>query len=487
MRAFRSITPVAALLLALACTSAPTAGDVPGDTPVEVTDTTTDSAAPEITAPDDGTSTADPSPDDVKVRPPADASEPGADFDAPEGDTQPPPFDTCAAPAASAMGSIASVPPGFCPRIWADGLDAPRGIAVADNGDVLVVERGKGQVTLLWDDDGNGVSDPAERATLAAAPGLNHGLAIHGGYLWASSTTTVYRWPWQAGGRSDLGAPQVVITGIPDGGHATRPMVFDAEGRMYVDVGSGSNVDASSARARIRRFDVATVPAGGLAFDAGELFADGLRNEVGLAFDLTGRLWGVENGRDNLARPDLGDVHQDNPAEELNLFVEPGRFYGYPYCWSEGVLPAGIGDGPGTQWADPASLADGTHDDAWCRNPANVVPPRLAMKAHSAPLGLVFYRGDAFPADAVGDAFVTFHGSWNANPATGYKVVRVRFDATGNPTGYESFLECSSGVDVGWPHRPVGVAVGHHGELLVTSDASGVVMAIGYQGTASAE
>ena len=50
-------------------------------------------------------------------------------------------------------------------------------------------------------------------------------------------------------------------------------------------------------------------------FSLGEVFADGLRNEVGLAFDAHGVLWGVENGADNLVRDDIGgDVHNDNPA-----------------------------------------------------------------------------------------------------------------------------------------------------------------------------
>ncbi len=379
----------------------------------------------------------------------------------------------------------AYVPDGFCASEWATGLGQPRGIFVAPNGDVLVVERQEGQVTVLWDDDGDRVSGPSERALLAKAPGLNHGVTIHGGFLYASSATTVFRWAYASGARSDLGAPTTLIRGIPSGGHSTRTLAVDGAGLLYVSVGSGSNVDPDSSRARIRRFPLDAIPDSGVSFGDGEVFADGLRNEVGLAFDGQGRLWGVQNGVDNLQRSDLGgDIHEDNPAEELNLFDTAGRHYGYPYCWSEFLLPPGVGGGPGTQWAHPSFISDGTHTDAWCRDPANVVAPQLAMQAHSAPLDLEFYDGAAFPADHRGDLFVTFHGSWNRAVPTGYKLVRVHFDG-GKPQEPTRFFEYSGAGDFAsaWRHRPVGVRVGKDGQLFVTSDSSGTVVIIGYDGT----
>ena len=154
--------------------------------------------------------------------------------------------------------------------------------------------------------------------------------------------------------------------------------------------------DDDSRRSRIRRTEAlpgATLPSAGLDFGTLEVFADGLRNEVGLAFDAHGVLWGVENGADNLARADLGgDIHNDNPGEELNRFPESqaGEHWGYPFCWSEFVLPSGRGQGQGTVWAWPSFINDGTHTDAWCR--AHTNPSELSMPAHSAPLGMTFYR-----------------------------------------------------------------------------------------------
>lgn len=376
----------------------------------------------------------------------------------------------------------AYVPDGYCATLWSAGLGQPRGIVAAPNGDILVVDRSANRVLALFDSDGDGLSGDAERVVLATAPNIVHGLAVHDGLLYSSSETTVYRWAYDGLERSALGTPEVVIHSIPGGGHITRTLLFAPDGLLYVSVGSAGNVDRDSSRARIRRFDVADLPNDGLAFDTGEVFADGLRNEVGLALDDQGRIWGVENGFDNAFRADLGgDIHNDNPAEELNLFAEAGRFYGYPYCFSEFLLPEGVGGGPGTQWAHEDFQDDGTHTDAWCQNPDNVVPPMLAMQAHSAPLDVTFYSGRSYPNEGDGDAFVAFHGSWNRDVPTGYKVVRVQF-ADGAPTGTESFFEYAGDGDISgaWPHRPVGIAFDTDGAMYVTSDRSGVVIRIGY-------
>jgi len=406
-----------------------------------------------------------------------------AGLDTPSADSPATPGSTCVGPASAALAN-ASLPSGYCAWTWASGLSAPRGIARNAQGDILVVEQDSGRIVLLYDDDGNGVSDDGERVVLTTTSGLNHGIALQGGFLYASSATTVYRWPY-AGGRQVLGSPQTVVTGIPSGGHSTRTLLLDGDGNLYVSVGSASNLDTNTDRARIIRYPASALGSAS-TFAQGEAFATGLRNEVGITLDGQGRVWGVQNGSDNLSRSDLGgDIHNDNPGEELNLFAEPGRFHGYPYCWSEFLLPSGTGMGPGTQWAYPSTMDDGTHSDAWCRDTDNVVPPVLVMQAHSAPLDIKFYTGGAFPADMQGSALVTYHGSWNRSPATGYKVMRIPFGADGMPSGAPApLLEYSAAGDTGsgWPHRPVGIETGLDGRLFVTSDASDIVIAIGYGG-----
>eukprot|EP01119_Soliformovum_irregulare_P006732 TRINITY_DN1914_c0_g1_i1.p1 TRINITY_DN1914_c0_g1~~TRINITY_DN1914_c0_g1_i1.p1 ORF type:complete len:267 (+),score=53.41 TRINITY_DN1914_c0_g1_i1:576-1376(+) len=240
---------------------------------------------------------------------------------------------------------------------------------------------------------------------------------------------------------------------------------------MYISIGSSGNVDTNTTRTVIRRFD----PPFSVVqnWDDGVVFASGMRNEVGITFDEEWNLWGVENGVDNLARPPFGDIHNDNPSEELNLFghesTPPGLFYGYPYCWTEYLLPGG--DGPTSQWAHPAFMEDGIHTDAWCKNESNVVKPVLAMPAHVAPIDIKFYYGDTFDGIARGDAFVSWHGSWNRSPEQGYKVVHVSFQ-DGMPVSFDPFFFYSppgvpaalgiAGVDnaPGWGVQPTGLAIG---------------------------
>ncbi len=375
----------------------------------------------------------------------------------------------------------AAVPAGYCAWTFAENLDGPRGITTDSAGQLLVVERGSNRITMLYDADVDGISSDAERVVIAQAPGLNHGIALNAGKLYASSDTTVYAWNYTEK-RQALGTPSQVITGIPGGGnHTTRTLRFDAEGSLYMSVGSSSNVDANFDRARVVKFTAAQLASGTATWADRSPFADGTRNEVGLRFDSKGQLWGVENGSDNLNRAAFGgDIHTDNPGEELNLFAKAG-FYGYPYCWSEGLLP-GVGLGARTQWAyDNNSV----HNDAWCQNLTNVTPPRLVMQAHSAPLDLLFYQGNSFPSEQVGDLLVTFHGSWNRSPETGYKLVRIPFGSDGLPSSgpIDLLTAATPGDPTSWGHRPVGLTLGARGEVYVTSDASGVVLALGHDGS----
>jgi len=384
-------------------------------------------------------------------------------------------------------------------------LELQEEFLVVDNNDVLVVEQTTGRVTVIYQNNG------LQKATLAQVAGLNHALVVHEGYLYASTSTNVYRWKYNVGDRSNLGTGQIVINNVPCCHHVTRSLAFDNRAQLYVQSGSGSNVDPDSTHARINRFNItgATFP---IAWSKGSLFADGLRNEVGIGWDHQGRLFGVENGVDDLYRADLGgDIHNDNPAEELNYFPEPGgKFYGYPYCWSQYKLnntkPAG------TQWVQPDFQNDGIHSDAWCQNTNNVVPPVWPFAAHMAPLDILFYYSDPnynfynikdytgvnkpvtghvggrtlFPTSYNG-AFVAMHGSWDRTPAQGYRVDHVTLDGNGLPTASDKFFYYQGPGETGngW-HRPVGLALINtvncpFGQcLLITSDSTGVIIAVGY-------
>jgi glucose/arabinose dehydrogenase len=403
---------------------------------------------------------------------------------------EPPPPDTCG-----------TVPPGSLYRPWmadshycmfafAENVTGARGLAVAPNGDIFVA--GNGQLVVLFDADGDNVCSASERTVFATVPDANHGVAFTSTHVYASSPTTVYRWPYATGDRVATGPMETVISGIQGGGHSTRTLLIDARNRLYVSIGSASNVDPqvdptkpSSSRAVILRFDLGAIPAGGYQAADGELFAAGLRNEVGLFIDSRGRMWGVENGRDNLVLKDGSDIHYDNPAEEVNLFDvdKPGRNYGYPFCWSEGIWMGAMAKGPGAQHLDPD--VPGAFTEAMCQDKSVVVPPAFALGAHLAPLDIVEYTGRGYPADMRGSFFVTSHGSWDREIGqVGHLVIRLKMGPNG-PTEAENFLGQSDGdgglVQGMWGIRPCSIRVDKNGLLVFTDDGGSVVSKIGYR------
>jgi glucose/arabinose dehydrogenase len=394
---------------------------------------------------------------------------------------------------------------GFCADELPVDVDNARSVFSLGTSDMIILERGKNRVSFLADTDGDNVADSVQEVVVPPNNDLlTHGLAVNGGYLYASSSTTVYRWPFDTSNPilSSSQSVEVLINNMnADGnggaplGHWTRTLAFDAQGRLYVSIGSSENVDPNSFRSRIRRFSLDSSNNFPIDFATGEVFADGLRNEVGLAFDKHGILWGVENGADKLRRNDLGgDITEDNPAEELNRFPEElaGQTWGYPYCWSEFSLPPNVGMGRNSVWAWPSFVDDGVHTDEWCR--ANTHQSELSMQAHSAPLGITFYNyhpaetldpscaadGGTFPAWMDGYAFIAHHGSWNRDVPTGYKIVAVEMNADGRvpnrdqETAQPFDLLAHIPPNAQWPDgfKPVDVDFDACGRLLVTSDGT---------------
>ena len=382
---------------------------------------------------------------------------------------------------------------GFCAGILPLTGVQLRSIVAVGPADFVTLERGTESVVVAEDLDGDGI--PEKIRTLVSLEGLNHGLALTATHLYASTPSNVYRWLYNPVTKTvpSPDSPELVIENIDAGGnHVTRTLAINpVSDTIYVSVGSGSNVDNDSARARIRSFSLLNSQLFPLDFQQGTVFADGLRNEVALDFAPDGSLWGANNGPDSLIRNDLGgpDMFNDNPAEEVHRFdMAGGQNYGYPYCFREYYLP-NTGLGRGTPWAWPSFLNDGTVTDQQCRD--NYDAPVLAMQAHTAPLGMTFYKYSAtrpspecdgvepFPESMDGDAFIALHGSWNRYVATGYKVVRVPVtdDGTGVVGGIGADpvdLLKHQGDDARWSDgfRPVDVSFDACGRLLVSSDGT---------------
>jgi glucose/arabinose dehydrogenase len=215
----------------------------------------------------------------------------------------------------------------------------------------------------------------------------------------------------------------------------------------------GAAWDTEERRANVLSFD----PNG----QDGKIVATGLRNCAGLAVQpATGQLWCVVNERD-----DLGD----NTPFEYATAVKEGAFYGWPWYYIGG------NEDPRQRGSRP-DLKD------------KVTVPNVLMQAHSAPLQIAFYQANAFPASYKGSAFVTFHGSSNRGGKTGYKVVRLLFDANGKPTGeYEDFMTGFVVSDKQVWGRPVGIAVTKDGSLFVSEDGNGTIWRVSYEGATTRE
>ena len=326
------------------------------------------------------------------------------------------------------------VPDGFDVNLFADGLDGPRSLALGPGGAVFVALSDPGEIIRLVDTDGDGVAD-AESTVLS---GLSYpfGLAFRGDTMYFAEQTAVKR--------LDPGAttPVTLIPNLPEGAHLTRTIAFGPDNLLYLAIGSSCNVcDDALPRAAVTRYN--------LDGSNPHTFATGLRNSVGLAFHpTTGELWANNNDRDN-----LGD---DVPPEHLNI-LRDGRWYGWPQCYLPGQ-------------------ANPEYPGADC---SAVEPPALTFQAHSAPLGLAFYTGAMFPAEYVGDAFMTYHGSWNRTVPTGAKVVRVRV-VNGQPTAIEDFVTGWQLADGSRWGRPVGLLVMPDGALLVSDDFAGRIWRVSY-------
>jgi len=338
-----------------------------------------------------------------------------------------------------------ALPPGFAISVFAQGLDNPRMMAVGPDGQLYVAERGAGRIVRFPDLDGDGLADRIQ--IVAEELQAPSSLAFYrDGSLYVAETTRILRFS-EPDQRGIFQRQEIVIDGLPSGHHSTRTVLFSPDySQLFVSIGSSCNVcmEEDERRATIMRYK----PDG----SAGQVYARGLRNAVGIAFRPgTQELWATNNGRDL-----LGD---DLPPETI-YSVQEGGDYGWPRCHAARIVDPEFGE---------AGACDG------------VLSPLVEMQAHSAPLGLEFYTGSQFPADYQGDLFVAFHGSWNRSVPVGYKLVRISL-ADGKPDPVQDFA-------VGWLSkggsswgRPVDVITGSDGSLFVSDDAGGIIYRIFYIG-----
>ncbi|KAK1230156.1 hypothetical protein PQX77_006750 [Marasmius sp. AFHP31] len=382
---------------------------------------------------------------------------------------------------------------GFQSRVVMNGLKAPRHLAFDTLGNLLIAEQGQVGIRYAKLRDNGGLNICVESTkVLIPDVNLNHGIDISrdGATLYVSSKTDVYAYPYNAA-NGTVGTAKRLIT-IPDqADHVTRTLRLSRKkpDLLMVSVGSNANIDPgtvniTSGRSQIRIFNLTTIGSTPVSYTSGQVLGWGLRNSVGVDEDpVTGGVWSVENSSDNLNRNGV-DVHNTNPAEELNFHgnltvagSERGSNYGYPLCvaaWDPSVLTMIPNIKVGTQFV--VGAPSGNTTDQMCQTQR--VAPRISFPSHTAPLDIKIHPNGT-------SAYISFHGSWNRQPGDGYRLSRVDFTG-GQPTQpstsstaevrimtNQNNAACPNGC-----FRPVGLAWDTKGRLFMTSDNTGEVFVI---------
>jgi hypothetical protein len=379
--------------------------------------------------------------------------------------------------------AVLSVPPGFTVRLFTSGLSNPRVIRMAPNGDIFIAETGANRIRVLRAADG--ADAPSKNQVFAAGLDRPFGIAFYPSgnnpqWIYVANNNSVVRFPYRNGDLKASGDDQIIVPQLTEshGGHSTRDVAFSLDDkRMFISVGSGSNVAESMSKKdpyEIRNWEaehglgaawddetnradiLVTDPEGHQPLHT---FATGIRNGVGIAVNPeTGDLWSSTNERDALG---------DDLVPDYITRVKEGGFYGWPWYY--------MGN-----HEDPRHA--GERPDLIGR----VIVPDVMLQSHSASLEMCFYTAThgvaLFPAEYRGDIFAAEHGSWNRSERTGYKLVRVRLNH-GVPTGeYDDFLTGFVVDNRSVWGRPVGVAVAHDGALLMSEDGNGTLWRISYTG-----
>jgi glucose/arabinose dehydrogenase len=351
---------------------------------------------------------------------------------------------------------LPAAPEGFIVTKFADGLQHPRWIYVADNGDVFVSqadkEKSANNILLFRDTNKDGI--PETKTVFLKGLDMPFGMLILKDKFYVANTGALVVYPYQAGATS-ITSPGKKIVSLPAGPrHWTRNIISNKAGdKIYIAIGSSSNVAEDGIEKENRRATILEVNADGTNE---KVYASGLRNPVGMDWAPgTNVLWTAVNERD-----ELGD---DVPPDYL-AGVKEGGFYGWPYAYYG-------------QTEDPR--LKGQRADLVQKS----IKPDVALGPHTASLGLAFYTKNEFPEKYRGGAFVGQHGSWNRSVFSGYKVVFVPF-SNGNPTDkpqdfLTGFVASEDKNEV--YGRPVGVAISGDGSLLVADDGGNTIWRISYK------
>lgn len=376
----------------------------------------------------------------------------------------PPPFQTPSADNRPEVipqphGTRVQVPAGFSVDVAADGFDTPRFMLLGPGNEILMSDSGRarehgGSVYVLRDKNADGKID--EKSKIIDGLDRPYGLALWKDYLYVAEPTSLKRYKYDATTMKVTSPAQEIVSlkGF-DKGHWTRTVLFDRKGeKLYLTVGSGSNVDAGEdpMRAAVHRYN----PDG----SGHETFVSGTRNVIGLRWHPgTDTLWGAVQERDLLG---------DDLVPDYFTAFKPGGFYGWPYAY------IGPNEDPRRKGEAPQLVQ-------------KTIVPDVLLGSHVAVLDAVFYTGKMFPKEYDGGAFLARHGSWNRSKRVGYDVVFLPFK-NGRPAGelrpFLSGFMLSPDKPAVWG-RPVGLLQLTDGSLLVTDDGGKKIWRVAYRGSSN--
>jgi len=351
------------------------------------------------------------------------------------------------------------VPAGFKVDLYAGGLDNPRFMRTAPNGDIFLAESEPGRILVFRGITSDG--KPEQNAIFATGLKQPYGIAFYPAgpdpqWVYIGNTNEVVRFAYHNGDLKAGGQPEHVADLPAGGGHWTRAIDFSKDGRkLFVAVGSESNVsDPDTHPEEKDRADILWCDVENCKLS---VYASGIRNAGGgiRVNPQTGELWCSVNERDALG---------DNLVPDYITHVQEGGFYGWPWWYIGGHQ-------------DPRH--EGKHPELKDK----AIVPDILLQPHNASLEITFYDGNQFPAEYKGDIFAAEHGSWNKATRVGYEVIRVPLHQTGHATGeYEDFVTgfVLPNGDV-WG-RPVGTTVAPDGSLLVSDDGSNSIWRVSYAG-----
>ena len=334
------------------------------------------------------------------------------------------------------------LPPGFHIAVYADGIPNARSLALSEHGTLFVGTR-RSEVFAV--EAGSAPARGGRVRQIARGLYMPNGVAWRDGALYVAEVNRVLRYDDIERHLDDPPKPAVVSEAFPsDAHHGWKYIAFGPDGYLYVPVGAPCNICEPD---RDRYANIMRMKPDGSAL---EVYARGIRNSVGLAFEPgSGALWFTDNGRDM-----LGD---DVPPDEINRAPAKGLDFGYPYCHGGSV-------------ADP--------EFGGKRPCSEFIAPVQRLGAHVAPLGLLFYGGSMFPAEYRGRLLVAEHGSWNRSRKSGYRVMMATIEG-GKVTRYEPFIQGWLDGESSWG-RPVAFAEMADGSVLLSDDQSGVIYRITY-------